>query len=305
MYSFQSTEISKGLQVAGVSQGVVLWYRGALTSQWESMANIWNLLQQRRFWNYPIFVRTSADMNWRRIDELGRGQIGIDIQRSSGQGPVWRFEASASPESCERGFEINNLQPTLGLARASHVMVRFPVETDEKELLQMTTRLADLFPYYTGSAGYFFSFVESKKPLAFDQIWAWSRRFWGVEVLDLQSASWEILNGIYGINWLTLIGNEMMSSKLDKVDLTSQRHPTLDIRPLRHGLLVQAGPHPILGDMNHFEDVSAYVAASHLLGPAFLKEPKDFAGMFTDHKSTGAWIRRFLEPDKWLEPEAA
>jgi hypothetical protein len=303
MNHFQPTVISKGLRVASVSQGIIVYIRGSLEPQWNQLLEFWDWLVRRRFWTGAVFVKSSADMEWRRFDELGLGQLRTRLHRSAAYRPVWRFEAGAGSELSDRSFEVTNLQPTFGRERASHTMVRLPFEADAQDLLEITNRLAGALVFHSGTAGYMFDFVEAEKPLAFDQIWAWARRYWGPEVIDTQAASWDILQGIYGVNWLTLIGNDLLDSKLSGIDLLSQHHPGIELKPIRHGVIVQAGLKPVLEDMNRFEDVSAYVAASQLLEPAFLKEPSDFMGMFTDHKSTVAWIRRFIEPDLWLEPE--
>jgi Protein of unknown function (DUF3396) len=303
MGAFQSTEITKGQRVAAVSQGVMLWFRGALNPHWDSLLRIWDWLVESRFWNGPVYARTSADMRCRRFDELGLAHVRREILQSQKEGPVWRFEIGNGEQFPDRSFEFSSLQATLGLERASYIRLRLPVGTSPRELLEAANRMCGSAQFHGGTAGYMFSFAESERPLAFDQIWAWARRYWGIEVIDVSAGSWEVLRGTYGPNWLTMVSDQMIDSKLPRVSLRSRLRPGVDIRPLHRGVMIQAGPRPLLGDMNRFEDVSVYAGASQLLEPVFLREPKDFPGMFTDHKSTAAWIRRFVEPDKWLEPE--
>jgi hypothetical protein len=69
--------------------------------------------------------------------------------------------------------------------------------------------------------------------------------------------------------------------------------------PFPHGLLLQAGPAPVLGDLNRGEFPWAYAEVARRLAPAFVQEPRPFWGGFRDHGDTLPWLRRLVEPEGW------
>ncbi len=303
MSDFHPTEISDSEPVAMVSQGLVLYIHSSLEASWEGLLGLWDWFVARTAGVRPLYGKTSTAIDWRRIGDYELGSVRAEIGRSRGKQPFWHIQIANHPDLPDISLEIFHFRGMLDSDRAGCIMLRLPIGWEPKLVLEAADLIGNSVAFWAGSAGYMFHGLEKEKELAFDQIWAWSRRYWGIEVVDVHAGSWDILQGIYGVNWLTMIGNEILNTKLSAVALLSNPRPGLELKALRHGIIVQAGPHPVFGDMNRFEDVSAYVAASRLLEPAFLQEPRDFMGMFTDHKSTLAWIRRFLEPEKWLEPE--
>jgi hypothetical protein len=101
------------------------------------------------------------------------------------------------------------------------------------------------------------------------------------------------------VNWLNVVGRRWLEGSLETADF-EDRSGLLRTTRASHGVvLVQAGGNPILGDHNRFQDITAYALVSKLLEPALIKEPTGLAGMFHDHGSTLAWIRRFVEPQQW------
>jgi hypothetical protein len=176
-----------------------------------------------------------------------------------------------------------------------------PAETLES----LARQLLDTLPIWVGTGGFAFSFDPRTRRPAFDQIWAWARRYWGIEVVDTQAASWDAIRGLPSGNWLTLLGDAFIDKRLPRLVADAGIIEPLSARRCQFGTVLRAGKGPLLGDLNEFEDMSPYERAAKVLEPALVADPTPFPGMFTDHESTKLWIRRFLEPGLWLEPPAA
>jgi hypothetical protein len=242
-------------------------------------------------------------MRWQTLDENSPGRLREQIKRAGGNRCYWKIDLVNKIETPDLSMEIVDLLPVREQQRASYIRVRCPMNVQAEFLKELSFRVFEALPWCFGTAGYLFNYTLGKKDISFDQIWAWARRFWGVEVNDTESASWDALNGVLNVNWLTFLGQELLNEKLPTLNWGGPFTQRIKVFQLAHGLAAQAGPQPIIGDLNLMEDLSAYKNVARLLEPALATECSSFQGMFSDHGSTMAWRRRYLEPRKWLEPE--
>jgi Protein of unknown function (DUF3396) len=301
---FDPTELTSGVPVAWVTQGVLLYVRdfglapGQLLSTWDDVmdSGLGSELRHYRYWH---------ETAWQPLAQAGLSSLRAELQASIGQPYYWRFNLANRPVLPDVSLEIVSVPPTLGRDRASYVRIGLPVTASAGTLLALTSTLADRLPFWAGTAGFLFNPVESEWRAAFDQIWAWSRRYWAIEVADTRAGSWDVLGGLLNVNWLTLIGRDLiqMLAKEERSVRLKQPPAELRVHETMGGAMLQAGPAPLLGDLNRFEDWSAYSEAARLLEPALIAEPTAFAGMFADHVSTLSWTRRFLAPNAWLDPD--
>jgi hypothetical protein len=299
------TEITRSQPAAWVTQGLLLSVRGSFGPIWPELLDAWGILMRAAVAHGLTRYRIWSDPQWKPFDEAGRAFLTGEIQRAKGQRPAWKVEVVDRTECPELSFEFTDLHPTLGAERASFLLVRLPLDCPSRQLLEIALSLTDALPFWSGTAGYVFNASEAAWRLAFKQIWAWARRSWGIEIVDARASSWDALHGLRGVNWLTFLGRELIDAKLPGLVGGAPLPPHFIVRPRKHGIVVQAGDAPIVGDLNYFDDVSAYAAAAEFLAPVLITDPTPLPGRFTEEKSTKLWIRRFLEPGLWLEPPAA
>lgn len=301
---FRASEVTSFSPLAWVTQGLVVYIRGAWTPLWDELVTAWQLVSASELGASLKYVRFSDEMEWRALGREGLQSVRHVIEQAGGRRPFWRVEAANQIERPESSVEFADLHTTAGRQRASYFRIRMPMASSPRSLLTIALHFLERVPALSGSAGYQFNAAEDGREAAYDQIWAWARRYWGVEVVNPQAGSWDALNGLLGVNWLTLVGADLRQQKLSAIDFGTPADDGLEILPGRYGTIIQAGTSPKLGDLNNFEDISSYVAAARLVAPALIEKPSGFFGMFVDQKSAGPWVRRFLSPNEWLEPDA-
>jgi hypothetical protein len=185
-----------------------------------------------------------------------------------------------------------------------HAFVRMmiPLESDPLLLKTVSGEIADHVAFSSGHGGLVFLYDPWHKPKALDAVYALARRFWGVDIEDLNRTLPLMNDRIKGVNWLTLVGRRLLGSGAMVNALEAlPSGPSIVIEPRRTGVVITAGPEPVPGDQ-HRPDASLdpYVAVATALRPLFLDSHPDFTSeRFVTNGSTIGWVRRFLEPSGW------
>jgi hypothetical protein len=184
--------------------------------------------------------------------------------------------------------------------RGSFAFVRIlvPVLTDPAVLSRAAAALAQNVEFLSGHGGLAFTYDPWLKPAAMDYIYARARRFWGVDVEDLNVTLPLTRRGIKGVAWLTLIGKPWLTppfaERLQTAgDVVCDHH--------RHGVVLMAGAAPAVGDRHRPDgSLDVYFELARALAPTYLQTHPDFSGeRFAQHNNTLGWVRRFLEPHGW------
>jgi Protein of unknown function (DUF3396) len=123
-----------------------------------------------------------------------------------------------------------------------------------------------------------------------------ARRFRGLEI-DFPGSHAIYLtprHAIKGVNWLTILG----SSWVDRVGGKDHLRSVLPAEILLHdypgGLIVQAGPEPLFGDVNRSEPMPAYGHVARALKPVRTTFLDSIAWTFgMDEEATTEWLDRF------------
>ncbi|HKX27938.1 MAG TPA: type VI immunity family protein [Blastocatellia bacterium] len=184
----------------------------------------------------------------------------------------------------------------------SFVRILIPLKADCEILRRAALAIADRVQSCSGHGGLVFVYDPWLKEDGLDAIYALSRRFWGVEVEDLNYTLPLMKEHLKGVNWITLVGQQFTSTpeiqaELDK--LAQRSDVTIEQR--RHAAVLIAGPQPVAGDQHRPDSsLDPYYAVARAIEPLFLTAHPDFSGaQFIDHGNTLGWIRRFLDPDGW------
>ncbi len=301
---FAATELSEGETVAIGSLGLVIYIPGSLRDHWPLARAAWTTLVEAmradlthyRLWN---------ELAWAKLDDTGWARLDDAFEKPSSDPRWWTLELSSEARLTNRSLGIMDVGDTGGAERASWLRARWPTSASPDVLREVVFRLADILPFLAGTAGYQIDASGGDRGLAFDQIWAWARRYWGVEIVEPQAASWDMPAGLLSVNWLTLVGERFLHARLPDFRKRIEACREIGFHQGRNGSIIQAGATPLCGDINRLDDLRPYRRVAKLLEPALIDEPTELPGMFTDQESTRAWTRRFLHPQEWLEPSGA
>jgi len=187
-----------------------------------------------------------------------------------------------------------------GLHAFARILV--PLGSDPALLLAAARAVADSVALRSGHGGLAFTYDPWLKADAFDAIYARARRFWGVDVEDLNATLALTAEGMKSPSWITLVGKRFAELPEVAAGLESLRaRADVVVEPRRHGTLLVAGARPVAGDQNApDESLAPYFAIAKALEPVLLDRSPDFEGeKFIDNANTVGWMRRFLDPGGW------
>ena len=117
-----------------------------------------------------------------------------------------------------------------------------------------------------------------------------ARRFYGVELDYRSSIRISTKDGVKGVNWLTLVSNELLQRIGAADEIRSKLSPEVSLEAIEDGLLFQAGPHPEVGDVNRGERLPLYGEVARLLKPV---RARDVWSIYFDKAETRRWLDRF------------
>lgn len=166
-------------------------------------------------------------------------------------------------------------------------------QSSSRALKDLTVKLVGDFVFAHGHAGYAFSLNEHHPDgshCARLQMYPLGTRHPGIDIPSALTSLSCVQNGIKCINWLTLLGEPFARDFKP-----SEADERIVIERLPHGILIQAGPHPQIGDVNRGQLLPAYHAVgrrvAHLRAanhPAFILLDK-----VPDDGATNRWLSRF------------
>jgi Type VI immunity for VRR-NUC len=185
-----------------------------------------------------------------------------------------------------------------------HAFVRIllPITAELDILRRAAAEIAGNVELYSGHGGLVFVYDPWLKEDAFDAIYAQARRFWGVDVEDLNGTVPLMKTGIKAVNWITLVGRDFASDAQIEATLNHLKTlPGLTVQPCRQAVMLIAGSQPVVGDQNRPDNsLDPYYAAARALERLLLADHPDFSGeRFISNQNTVGWIRRFIDPKGW------
>jgi hypothetical protein len=177
-----------------------------------------------------------------------------------------------------------------------------PLDTNVNLLRALAAEIADAIGLYSGHAGPTFAYDPWMKGPAFDHVYARARRFWGMDVEDLNVTLPLTHDGIKGVNWLTLVGRSFAERPEVAAGLADPgRLAGVTVENRANAVVLVAGPAPAAGDQHRPDrSLDPYYAAADVLKPLFFEAHPDFTGdKFGENANTIGWVRRFLDPAGW------
>lgn len=179
-----------------------------------------------------------------------------------------------------------------------YIRLILPVEYMEKSVepfISLAKNLARRMRFASGHAGYS---ANVDPDLGTEDeggpVYALSRRYKGVDFGEPQAIARAINQGIKSINWLTFINTGYVNKLGGKDKLKANLGENILVHELSHGIMIQAGPRPEVGDANQREKLPYY----HRVGKV-LKEirfPNEAIGDYElvgSPEYTAEWLARF------------
>jgi len=118
-------------------------------------------------------------------------------------------------------------------------------------------------------------------------------RFVGLDCPDVLTETEALHRSIMGADWLTFLGKALAEQIGGAEQVRSALGGQATVEALGdRGLMIQAGPAPLLGDRHTQEDVSAYRAVDAVLRPIRAERLHPLPG-FDDETDSTAWLERF------------
>ena len=178
------------------------------------------------------------------------------------------------------------------------VFYRFmmPLATEAATLQLVARLLCDQIQGLSGHGGYSFGYVGTRKAAAFSEIYKLARRYWCVDVEDLDRTLDATRRRLKSIGWLTFASHDIIKQYGLAPSLSALSGDVrIGIEEVRHGALFTAGPAPIPGDIHRDrQSMEPYFKIAQVLGPAMVSEPPAFVSWHDSETTTRAWFRRFL-----------
>ncbi|WP_412537910.1 DUF3396 domain-containing protein [Longispora sp. K20-0274] len=207
-----------------------------------------------------------------------------------------------------------------GEPRASFCEVMLPVDADPHRLAALAADLTELLPVRSGHGGYGAYASPSAQRTAYREIFRWCRRFLALDVGHLDGWLTSTWRWVLGAGWLTVLGPTLATVLAERAGAPAFGDPAIEVRGLRGGsVLIRAGAVPTLGDVARDGFPHAQAEVEHYLAPLKLTRwshtallmlgggswrvgGDELPGGFHDHRMTGAWLRRLLDPAAFLGP---
>lgn len=276
--------------------------------EWEAVLDIYRKYAPAQVWTK---VKASPDIgfNWLPSGDYVNAPLSDDatfpflrrIRHRTVRGwrtelRIWDGKLSQSWSACIYRLAHQANEP-------EYVFYRFlfPWDTAPALVASLANELGKHIKYLSGHAGFCYLYDPYFKATAFAQIFPWAKRYWAVDVEDLNAALPFMHSGMKAISWLTFIGAEFLAEpKIEAQRQALKAIPGTVLKPCGSGALLQLGQKPILGDRHRLEpELASYFAAGVLLDPVLLTNITEFEGPFAEKGCTVDWIHRFAEPNAW------
>jgi hypothetical protein len=184
-----------------------------------------------------------------------------------------------------------------------HAFARFlvPLATDSVVLRRAAMAVADRIALHSGHGGLVFVYDPRAKEAALDEVYALARRYWGIDIEDLNRTLPLMHDAIKGVNWLTLVGPRFAAQLAVADGLSALPQSGVDVARRRHATVLTAGAEPVAGDRHRPNGgLNQYIAVAKALEPLFPDAVPDFTSQrFVDNGNSTGWVRRFIDPSGW------
>jgi tetratricopeptide (TPR) repeat protein len=219
-------------------------------------------------------------------------------------------------------FNLRGVPPTSDddeLPRAAFCEVIVPAWESPAALHALARELLDLLPVRSGYAGYAaYVWDRDAEPDPVAEVFAWCRRWFGIEVGSVDGWLPGALTRLRGASWLTLLGPAFDGELARAGRLKFRAGATVERRA--RGTIVCAGKLPSLGDVQRGEFPLAVAEVERAIEPLLIAGYDERSWMvlggnhfttmtedlppFRSHRATAEYLHRLLDPAAFLAPTA-
>lgn len=267
------------------------------------------------FYNHSMEL-VKNDLKWVLIN--GAGRFRKISKKVFDMIPFWLSPESPKVEICgvnmqggaersgriDKGFSFHR-------STRSHLRLTLPVEfmlADPQRFANLAKSMVGRLKFATGNAG--FSVNSHLDGIGDDRaegshIYMLSSRFDGLDLGVPWDSAYYAKHGLRTINWLTFVGDDIAERMNGRDGIKAALPPDIPVTDLDHGLMIQSGPRPILGDVNQQEDLTDYYRVGRALKPLAVKLPaildpetsrvEGYPSNIGGSENTERWYRRFFE----------
>ena len=292
--------------------GFTVFVRGSLNEQIDGVQALWSRAGAGLGTGRSRFFRSRGRPSWEALPEDESKPALAELAGASPGG--WLLELAEHRECESDGsgtwWQFADLPPVRGMERASYVRVLLASGTPTVSLAALGEWSIDHLRLWWGAGGFVFHHTHGSPAAANRRMAVLAKRHWAVQIQDMAALQWDALRGMPGVNWLTLIGDEFaQAGGLTTDDLASaaDSHTSHGVFHRRgvHGIALAAGSNPSRGDINVGDDLSNHVRIAKLVDPLLLEGHTPLSGPFARPEVLTAWLKRFADPQAWLECDIA
>jgi hypothetical protein len=294
-----------GVRLMQLSFGMRLFFKGPFSDVREGVGELW-----RRYLNLVgkdtlTWARLGGGNRSRKVDTSvfktieawlgGTKHYGDDCWISVHNGPMDGIESHS--------FRVTGRDRQLDWEQeASYVELNlpldFPATADPVALARTLIHLAEPTAFHDGVAGFAFHRSPYEFNATVKRMGQLGMRYQGVEIAAAQRLAYLAVHGLPTVNWITFLGKELLQRVGGPEALAAMLPPTSAITSLPHGVAVQSGAQPVLGDRNESDDgLQALRKTYGVLRPLqFVDSEIPFSGLSFNSAQTQKWLTRLGAP---------
>jgi len=202
-------------------------------------------------------------------------------------------------EASDRAFALHALE--MKEEEVGFVRLVLPIDfvSDAKQFVALTASLVEKLEFGSGNAGYSVTWNTSQRFTGRSKVAMANvrNRYPGLDLADPGSTKYIGNTGIKSVNWLTLINKQAVEALGGRKKLAAALGKDVTVHDIEHGAIIQAGPAPLLGDVNRRDNVPLYHQVGRVLAPIRSKSHPPFlkVGPLVSKTVSDEWLSRFDE----------
>jgi len=184
--------------------------------------------------------------------------------------------------------------------KVSYLEVRLPRAPETDAEIQAARALAkhlgSLVPYSSGYASPALTWgVESQQAWYSLEAGKLAFRHPGYDVPNSANTCYDLGEKLRGAYWLNFIGPAALEALGGEKKLRATLDASIGIEQVGHGLMLQAGPKPEVGDVNRQENLPLLRSLAKTLEPVCLFTGNSLENNFIEQGDSERWLRRHLD----------
>jgi hypothetical protein len=187
--------------------------------------------------------------------------------------------------------------PVSEKGKTSFYWFEFDWQVNPTKFLEFVNSVMSIVTCMSGYGGFMFQYHPTLVRSSYNQIFVWARRYWGVEVQDIDVTSNYMGSAYKCVNWITIVGERLREQNPEAIE--QAKRVAYGHHQASGGMVFQASHVPELGDRNRSESLPGYVLLAEALRPIQAFDHREFAegsGSRWTQDASNAWLRRLTDP---------